>query len=122
MTAADLANEITRLGAALSPSDSAAPPDTVLDLSLALAQQHNAGDLARAAGLLEMRPSGSSGAKAEGVLRLPESPWERCELCDAPMAAAPLAELELPRWLKAWAIEVEGCSTPGLCGHTGRGD
>ena len=53
MTAADLANEITRLGAALSPSDSAAPPDTVLDLSLALAQQHNAGDLARAAGLLE---------------------------------------------------------------------
>jgi len=53
MAPAELASEITRLGAELSPTDSASPPDVVLDLSLALAQQHNAGDLARAAGLLE---------------------------------------------------------------------
>jgi hypothetical protein len=53
MSPGDLASEVARLGAALSPTDSAAPPDVVLDLSLALAQQHNPGDLARAAGLLE---------------------------------------------------------------------
>ncbi len=53
MAPPDLANEITRLGTALSAADPATPPDVVLDLSLALSRQHNAGDLARAAGLLD---------------------------------------------------------------------
>jgi hypothetical protein len=49
----DLANEIARLGAAVAPAEASAPPDILLDLSLALSQQHNPGDLARAAGLLD---------------------------------------------------------------------
>jgi hypothetical protein len=53
LSPADLAAEITRLNAALTPVEAASPPDVLLDLSLALAQQHNPGDLARAAGLLD---------------------------------------------------------------------
>jgi hypothetical protein len=53
MAPADLAGEITRLNAALAAVEAASPPDILLDLSLALAQQHNPGDLARAAGLLD---------------------------------------------------------------------
>jgi len=49
----DVAAEIARLGAEVSPTDSTASPDAVLDLALALALQHNPGDLARAANLLE---------------------------------------------------------------------
>ncbi len=48
-----MAAEIARLGAEVSPTDSTASPDAVLDLALALAQQHNPGDLARATSLLE---------------------------------------------------------------------
>ena len=50
---ADLAAEINRLNAQLAPDEAASAPDVLLDLSLALAQQHNPGDLARAASLLD---------------------------------------------------------------------
>lgn len=53
MQAAELANEITRLNAVVSVTATAAPADAVLELSLALAQQRNPGDLARAVALLE---------------------------------------------------------------------
>lgn len=53
MPPADLANEITRLNGVVSVTATAAPADAVLELSLALAQQHNPGDLARAVALLE---------------------------------------------------------------------
>jgi hypothetical protein len=53
MPANDLANEITRLSALVSASPTSAPADSVLELSIALAQQHNGGDLARAIALLE---------------------------------------------------------------------
>ena len=53
MSAGDLGNEVTRLGAVVSAASTAAPADAVLELSLALAQQHNPGDLARAVALLE---------------------------------------------------------------------
>jgi hypothetical protein len=53
MAPSDVAAEIARLGAEVSPTDSTASPDAVLDLALALEQQHNPGDLARAASLLE---------------------------------------------------------------------
>lgn len=49
----DLANEINRLNAAVSATPTAAPPDVVLELALALSQQHNGGDVARAVALLE---------------------------------------------------------------------
>lgn len=49
----DLGNEINRLSAAVSATATAAPPDVVLELALALSQQHNGGDLARAVALLE---------------------------------------------------------------------
>ncbi|MBX3620211.1 MAG: hypothetical protein KF891_09540 [Rhizobacter sp.] len=49
----DLANEVNRLGAVVSATATAAPADAVLELALALAQQHNPGDLARAVALLE---------------------------------------------------------------------
>ena len=67
MSATDLANEITRLNGVLSVTATAAPADAVLELSLALAQQRNPGDLARAVALLE--PIGKSSA--------PElAPWQ----------------------------------------------
>jgi hypothetical protein len=53
MSAGDLANEITRLNAVVAVNANAAPADAVLELSLALALQHNGGDVARALGLLE---------------------------------------------------------------------
>jgi hypothetical protein len=49
----DLANEINRLNAVVSATATAAPADAVLELALALSQQHNGGDLARAVALLE---------------------------------------------------------------------
>lgn len=49
----DLANEIGRLNAAVSATPTAAPPDVVLELALALAQQRSGGDVARAIALLE---------------------------------------------------------------------
>ncbi len=53
MSAGDLGAEVTRLSAVVSATATAAPADAVLELSLALAQQHNPGDLARAVALLE---------------------------------------------------------------------
>ena len=53
MAPADLTAEITRLSYALSTTTPLAPPDVILQLSLALARQHNPGDLARASTLLE---------------------------------------------------------------------
>ncbi len=53
LSAPDLANEITRLNGVVSVTATAAPADAVLELSLALAHQHNPGDLARAVALLE---------------------------------------------------------------------
>jgi len=53
MPAADLGNEITRLNAIVSANAAAAPTGAVLELALALSQQHNGGDVARAVQLLE---------------------------------------------------------------------
>jgi hypothetical protein len=53
MSPNDLANEINRLNGVVSATATAAPADVVLELALALAQQHNGGDLARAVALLE---------------------------------------------------------------------
>jgi len=53
MSAADLGNEITRLNAVVSANAAAAPTGAVVELALALAQQHNGGDVARAVQLLE---------------------------------------------------------------------
>jgi hypothetical protein len=53
MSAGDLGNEITRLNAIVSANSAAAPTGAVLELALALSQQHNGGDVARAAQLLE---------------------------------------------------------------------
>lgn len=53
MSPNDLANEINRLNGVVSATATAAPADAVLELALALAQQHNGGDLARAVALLE---------------------------------------------------------------------
>ncbi|MBX3625873.1 MAG: hypothetical protein KF892_12720 [Rhizobacter sp.] len=80
----DLANEINRLNAAVSATPTAAPPDAVLELALALAQQHNGGDVARAVALLE--PIAKSSA--------PElAPWQ------------PLARLLLGRVLEQRRLE-----------------
>jgi hypothetical protein len=84
MSATDLANEITRLGAVVSATATAAPADAVLELSLALAQQHNPGDLARAVALLE--PISKSSAPELG-------PWQ------------PLARLLLGRVLEQRRLE-----------------
>lgn len=84
MSATDLANEITRLNGVVSVTATAAPADAVLELSLALAQQHNPGDLARAVALLE--PIGKSSA--------PElAPWQ------------PLARLLLGRVVEQRRLE-----------------
>lgn len=84
MSAQDLANEINRLSAAVSATPTAAPPDAVLELALALAQQHNGGDVARAVALLE--PIARSSA--------PElAPWQ------------PLARLLLGRVLEQRRLE-----------------
>jgi len=53
MAPSDVAADITRLGSDVSPTDPTLSPDAALALALALSQQHNPGDLARAAGLLE---------------------------------------------------------------------
>jgi hypothetical protein len=53
MSPPDLANEISRLNGVVSATATAAPADAVLELALALAQQHNGGDLPRAIALLE---------------------------------------------------------------------
>jgi hypothetical protein len=50
---AELAANINLLDGEVAQTSSAAAPDVVLDLALALAQQHAPGDLARASGLLE---------------------------------------------------------------------
>jgi len=61
MSAADLGNEITRLNAVVSANASAAPTGAVVELALALAQQHNGGDVARAVQLLESVTRSSNG-------------------------------------------------------------
>jgi hypothetical protein len=66
MSTGDVAIEVTRLGALVSSPDSRASPDEVLALVLALAQQHNPGDLARASSLLEPLAQDAS----------PPSPWQ----------------------------------------------
>lgn len=53
LPAPELANEINRLNAVVSATPTAASPDAVLELALALSQQRNGGDLARAIALLE---------------------------------------------------------------------
>jgi hypothetical protein len=53
MSAADLAAEIARLSALVASGNPPASPADALALAVALAQQHNPGDLARAASLLE---------------------------------------------------------------------
>ncbi|MEO8153732.1 MAG: hypothetical protein ABI605_11735 [Rhizobacter sp.] len=53
MSPTDLGNEITRLSGVVSSTATAAPADSVLELSLALTQQHNGGDLTRASALLD---------------------------------------------------------------------
>ncbi len=84
MPATELANEITRLNGVVSVTATASPPDGVLELSLALAQQRNPGDLARAVALLE--PIGKSSA--------PElAPWQ------------PLARLLLGRVVEQRRLE-----------------
>jgi hypothetical protein len=53
MSSIDVAAEVNRLGALVSSADAPATPDDALALALALTQEHNAGDLARASSLLE---------------------------------------------------------------------
>lgn len=53
MTPAEVAADVTRLDGEVTHTSSAAAPDVVLDLALALSRQHAPGDLARASGLLE---------------------------------------------------------------------
>jgi hypothetical protein len=53
MSPSDVTAEVTRLGAVVSSVDPPASPDDVLALVLALMEEHNPGDLARAASLLE---------------------------------------------------------------------
>jgi len=53
MSPADLAAEVNRLSALVSSADAPATADDVLALVLALVQEHNPGDLARASSLLE---------------------------------------------------------------------
>ena len=53
MSAIDVAAEVNRLSAVVSSADAPATPDDVLAFALALVQEHNAGDLARASSLLE---------------------------------------------------------------------
>jgi hypothetical protein len=53
MSAQDLGNEINRLNGVVSATATAAPPDAVLELALALSHQRAGGDLARSVALLE---------------------------------------------------------------------
>jgi hypothetical protein len=62
MSAADVAAEVARLSAALSSPDPTSPDD-VLALALALAEQHNPGDLAHASSLLESITQDASPAR-----------------------------------------------------------
>ena len=66
MSNGDVAAEIARLSAQVSSADSPASPDDVMALALALAQQHNPGDLARASSLMEPLLQET----------LPEPPWQ----------------------------------------------
>jgi hypothetical protein len=66
MSNSDVAAEIARLSAQVSSADSPASPDDVMALALALAQQHNPGDLARASSLMEPLLQETS----------PEPPWQ----------------------------------------------
>jgi hypothetical protein len=78
MSSADMAAEVTRLGALVSAPDPASLDD-VLAFVLALAEQHNPGDLARASSLLESITQDSSPA---------QQPWQRL----ANLLAAQVAE------------------------------
>jgi hypothetical protein len=78
MSAVDVGAEVTRLSALVSSPDSRASPDDVLALALALTQQHNPGDLARASTLLEPLTQDVS----------PRSPWQPL----ASLLAARIAE------------------------------
>ena len=53
MSPNDLGSEINRLNGVVSATATAAPADVVLELALALSQQHNGGDVGRAVALLE---------------------------------------------------------------------
>jgi len=53
MSPLDVTSEVARLGTQVAAADPPVSPDVVLQLALALAQQHNPGDLARAANLLD---------------------------------------------------------------------
>jgi hypothetical protein len=60
MSPTDVAAEVNRLSGVVSSADAPATPDDVLALALALVQEHNAGDLARASSLLEPLAQDSS--------------------------------------------------------------
>jgi len=62
MTPEQLAAEIAQRSVGVPAADGSAPPDAVLALALALSQQHNPGDLARAASLLQAITGSSSTA------------------------------------------------------------
>ncbi len=53
MSPAEVTAEVARLGTRVSAAGAAGTPDVVLALALALAQEHNPGDLARAESLLQ---------------------------------------------------------------------
>jgi hypothetical protein len=53
MSSTDVAAEVNRLSGVVSSADAPATPDDALALAVALVQEHNAGDLARASSLLE---------------------------------------------------------------------
>jgi hypothetical protein len=73
MSPPELATEISGLNALISSAGASTVPDTVLCLALALAQQHNPGDLARAASLLEplaQPPAAADPSPAQPLARL----------------------------------------------------
>jgi hypothetical protein len=60
MSPSEVTAEVARLGTQVSAADAPASPDVVLALALALAQEHNPGDLARAESLLQPLADGTS--------------------------------------------------------------
>jgi hypothetical protein len=62
ISSTDVAAEVNRLSGVVSSADAPASPDDVMALALALVQEHNAGDLARASGLLEPLAQDTSAA------------------------------------------------------------
>jgi hypothetical protein len=84
MSSTDVAAEVNRLNAVVSSADTLATPDDVMALALALVQQHNVGDLARAATLLE--PLAQDGGD-------PTQPWQ-------PLARLLLARIAEQRHLE----------------------